>query len=310
MQIPEVVAAFLLEVEALRTPELHINPLSPEEAAQQSDAMAETSIFGELLGLVVLDDANDSNPYCYISRGLGAGMVLHHEHDGTIAIRFPDLASFGEELQSAVARGDDIQDLRHPPRLRHPDQATLRAELRARLTGGDDDAEPFARVFLPLLDPADVETLELASAAEDFAIRESAAEVMVRHPLPEHLPLAARLAVDGYAQVRTPARRVLVALKAPLPPLDSGPSKEDGQRPRRALGVCMIDLPDGKVRLLFDDLRRQGDAAPFAWSTKRHVTHLDVDLGALQRGQLDSARLADVGINVLGLLSRQRREDD
>lgn len=310
MQIPEVVAAFLLEVEALRAPELHINPLSPEEAAQQSDDMTETSIFGELLGLVVLDDAGDSNPYCYISRGPGAGMVLHHEHDGTIGIRFPDLASFGEELRSAVARGDDIHDLRHPPRLRHPDQAALRAELRARLTGGDDDAEPFARVFLPLLDPADVETLELATAADDFAIRESAAEVMARHPLPEHVALATRLALDGYAQVRTPARRALVALKAPLPPVAVGPSRDDGQRPRMALGVCMLDLPDGKVRLLFDDLRRQGDAAPFAWSTKGHVMHLDVDLGALQRGQLGSERLADIGINVLGLLGRQRREED
>jgi hypothetical protein len=219
MHIPDVVAAFLLEVEGLRTPELSINPLSPEEASRQSDGMA-TSIFGELLGLIVLDDASDSNPYCYISRGLGTGMVLHHEHDGTIAIRFPDLASFGEALRNAVVRGDDIHDLHHPPCAQHPDQAALRAELSARLTRGDDDAEPFARVFLPLLDPADVETLELAAAARDFAIRESAAEMMASHPLPEHVPLAARLAVDRYQQVRTPARRALAALKAPLPPLD------------------------------------------------------------------------------------------
>jgi hypothetical protein len=220
MHIPDVVASFLLEVEALRTPELGINPLSPEEASQRSDGMAETSTFGELLGLIVLDDANDSNPYCYISRGLGAGMVLHHEHDGTIGIRFPDLASFGEALRNAVARGDDIHELHHPPCTQHSDQAALRAELSARLARGDDDAEPFARVFLPLLDPADVETLELAAAARDFAIRESAAEMMASHPLPEHLPLAARLAIDRYPQVRTPARRALVALKAPLPPLD------------------------------------------------------------------------------------------
>jgi hypothetical protein len=310
MQIPEVVAAFLREVELLRTPELHINPLSPEEAAQQSTDLAKTSIFGELLGLIVLDDANDSNPYCYISRGLGAGMVVHHEHDGTVAVRYPDLVSFGEALRDAVVGGDDIRDLR-PARCKpHPDQAGLRAELRTRLTGKDPDAEPFSRLFLPLLDPSDVETLELAAAAHDFFIRESAGEAMARNPLPQHLPIATRLAVDPHPQVRTPARRVLVMLKAPLPPPTLRRRYEDdGQRPRTALGVSMIDLPEGMVRLVIDDLRRQGSDAPFGWSTKRFVFHLDVDMGALHRGQLDMQRLVDVGINVLGLLSRQRRED-
>jgi hypothetical protein len=307
MHIPEVVGAFLREVESLRTPELSINPLSPEQAAQRSAQLATTSLFGELLGLIVLDDAGDSNPYCYISRGLGVGMVLHHEHDGTVAIRFPDLASFGESLRNAVVLGHDIGELRGPPLPPHPDQVALRAELRARLTGDDPDAELFARVFLPLLDPADLETLELAAAAHDFLIRESAAEAMARHPLPVHLPLATRLAADSYPQVQTPARRVLVELKAPLPPPTL--NEADGQRPRTALGISMIELPDGKVRLFFDDLRRQGVAAPFAWTTTGFVTQLDVDLGALQRGQLDSERLADVGLNVLGLLSRQRREE-
>jgi hypothetical protein len=271
--------------------------------------MAKTS-FGELLGLIVLDDANDSNPYCYISRGPGTGMVLHHEHDGTIAIRYPDLSSFGEALREAVVCADDIRDLRHPPCQPHPDQAGLRAELRTRLTGQDPDAEPFARLFLPLLDPADVETLELAAAAHDFFIRESAGEAMARNPLPQHLALAARLAVDPHPQVQRPARRVLVALQAPLPPPTLRRRYEDdGQRPRVALGVSMIDLPEGMVRLVIDDLRRQGSDAPFGWSTKRFVFHLDVDMGALHRGQLDTQRLVDVGINVLGLLNRQRQED-
>lgn len=311
MDIPEVVATFLRELDALRIPELGINPLSPEESARQSAQLAKMSPFAKHLGLIVLDDANDSNPYCYVSRGLATGMVLHHDHEGDVLVRFPDLASFGDELRKLAVRGDHIDELRFAERLRLPDQAALRAELRERIAANDKWSEPFVRVFLPLLDPADVETLELAVSARDFYIREAAGHVMARAPLPAHLPLAQRLVVDTHRQVRTPARRVLVALKVPLPPPEpKGEYVDDGERPRTALCVSMIELPNGQVRVLIDDLQRQRSEPPFTWTAKRFETHVDVNRGTMYGGQpTDLRQEQDLGGYVLALLERQLRAD-
>jgi hypothetical protein len=311
MDIPEVVATFLRELDALRIPQLGINPLSPEESARQSAQLAKMSLFAKHMGLIVLDDANDSNPFCYVSRGLATGMVLHHDHEGDVLVRFPDLASFGDELRKLAVRGDHIDELRFAPRLRLTDQAALRAELRERLAANDKWTEPFARVFLPLLDPADVETLELAVSADDFYIREAAGHAMARAPLPAHLPLAQRLMADPQAQVRTPARRVLVALKVPLPaPEPDTAYVDDGQRPRTALCVSMLELPDGQVRVVIDDLQRQRTEPPFTWTAQRFEVYVDVNRGSMHDGQpTDPRQLADLGGYVLALLERQLRAD-
>ncbi|CAN5906957.1 hypothetical protein BH11VER1_BH11VER1_07900 [soil metagenome] len=60
------------------------------------------------LGLWALNDANDSNPYCYISKGPCQGGVILFSHDPEPEIRFSSLANFVRAISEAA----DLEDIR------------------------------------------------------------------------------------------------------------------------------------------------------------------------------------------------------
>ncbi len=62
MLLPTEVQEFLARTAVLRAPDRGINPLTPEQAIHESSAMQEIEVCEEL-GLIVLNDAQDSNPY-------------------------------------------------------------------------------------------------------------------------------------------------------------------------------------------------------------------------------------------------------
>jgi hypothetical protein len=277
MNVPEEVAAFLREIADVRDEKLSINPLSPEASAKASEQWAEVTLAGSL-GFVVLEDANNSDPYGYVTRGPGAGMVMHLAHDGIIKFAFPDLASFGAALRRAVANRTDIEDLRHATLPPLADQAALVAALRGWLEidatsnkrkSRADEAEFSIALYLPLLDPEDIDTLRAVALDSNFLMREAAADFMEANPRPAHIPVAEHLAVDNYAQVARPARRALDALGVAQPPLT--PKQEDviPLPDRGPIGgvLSVVDRPGGAARLTFDFARREGDGPASVWRT-------------------------------------------
>lgn len=93
------------------------------------------------LGLWALNDANDSNPYCYISKGPCAGAVMLFSHDPEPEIRFFSLASFISSI-SAVA---DLEDLRPEPDL----SFDLDSEIASLLEEDTDDSAFLLATYLP-----------------------------------------------------------------------------------------------------------------------------------------------------------------
>jgi len=211
MKLPDDVLAFLREAEALRDPGLRINPLSVDQCVLQTERCREIPIAAEL-ELIVLDDAGDSNPYCLITRGPAAGMVVHFCHDGDLQLCYPRLADFLAVLRVARTGQLDINDLPWRELEPHPDQARLVRCLTSYLRRDDENAAGLLEIHYPLLDATNLVVLRETASSVDFLIREIAARFLERHAMPVHRELAMWLASDSYPQVADPAKRVLKAI--------------------------------------------------------------------------------------------------
>ena len=205
---PEEVFTFFREAVHLRDPELQIHPLAADEARTYSAALQESDV-GATLGLVALDDANDSNPYCLITRGIARGMVVHYSHDPEPEIRFADLAGFRAALVAARDRRLSIDELPAEPVPPHMDQRTLANTLADLNRNEGDTAEFLLCLLVPLISPDQVPLLDQLGANSNFFVRESIARYIQARPRAEYREIAARLAVDPHPQVSDVGRKAL-----------------------------------------------------------------------------------------------------
>ena len=214
LELPKDVVEFLSVAASVRTPALRINPLSIEQCIANSTRIREIPVAAEL-GLVVLDDADDSNPYCLITLGPASGMVVHFSHDSEPTLAFPDLATFLHSLRAAVRDHRNIDHLERHRFSPLPNQPALRSTLHALLESDDDDAPLVVGILFPLLDPDERDTVLLAASHVDFLIREIAALFVEAHPAVHFREMARTLSEDSYPQVAGPGRRALQRIADP-----------------------------------------------------------------------------------------------
>jgi hypothetical protein len=214
LELPNDVVEFLSAAASVRTPALRINPLSLEQCIANSTRIRDIPVAVEL-GLIVLDEADDSNPYCLITRGPASGMVVHFVHDSEPTLAFPDLATFLHSLRAAVRDHRNIDQLRHHQFSPLPDQPALRSTLHFLLESDDEDAPTVVAILFPLLDPDEGEIVRLAASNIDFLIREVAALFVEAHPAAHFRQVAQALSEDAYSQVARPALRALQLIADP-----------------------------------------------------------------------------------------------
>jgi hypothetical protein len=94
--------------------------------------------------------------------------------------------------------------------------------------------------------------------------------------------------------------RVLDQIRQALEP-------DDGERGELGLGVSVVERPDGKVWLVFDDLRRAGTGPAYEWLPERFFTRLEVEMADVLDGQLDQETLANIGLAIAARLAARRR---
>ncbi len=215
LELPKDVVEFLNAAASVRTPALRINPLSLQQCIASSTHFREFFSIAAELGLVVLDDADDSDPYCLITRGPASGMVVHFSHDSEPTLAFPDLAAFLHSLRAAVRNNRSIDHLERHRFSPLPNQPALRSTLHALLESDDDDAPLILAILFPLLDPDERDTVLLAASHIDFLIREIAALFVEAHPAGHFRQVAQALSEDSYPQVAGPARRALRLIADP-----------------------------------------------------------------------------------------------
>src|SRR4051812_32322822 len=164
-------------------------PLSPEGAVRVTQQLWERASLAEAMGLVVLNDTDDSDHYCLATRGPAAGAVMFLPHDGGAEFAFPNLRALHDAMVRAASDGTEIWDVERAPPTPHPDQPGLREHLRSSMASRSRDTSNVVSMLLPLLDPEDIGTLRLLATDSDFLIRESVACFMSRAPRQSHLPL-------------------------------------------------------------------------------------------------------------------------
>ena len=94
----------------LHAPDLFINLLNLDDSLAYTDGIQHTFI-SKSLGLFVLDDANNSNPFCYVTRGPARGLILQLKHDDASAFAFSSLSSFLGAIADAIETRKTIDSL-------------------------------------------------------------------------------------------------------------------------------------------------------------------------------------------------------
>jgi hypothetical protein len=194
-------------------PELGISILPLADAIKYTRAIHERILLGKPMGLFVLDDANDSNPFCYVTRGPAKGCILHLYHDGYTAIEYSSLAAFITALKAAINEGVFIHALPSKDRRPKIDQDSLCDHLSGLIPAETDEAECELTVLAQLLDTARVDTVRSLSEHASFFVREAAARLLAEHPKAQLLGVAQSLANDLHPQVARPGKTALAAVK-------------------------------------------------------------------------------------------------
>lgn len=159
----------------------------------------------ERLGLWALNDANDSNPYCYISRGPCSGAVILFSHDPEPEIRFSSLAKF----ISALSEVDDLDDLHPEPGL----SFDLDSEIAALLDEDSEDSAFLLATYMPRAGSFSASNLSTLADHPDLLIRESFAGFLKNHGGASELEIATRLSKDGSPQVARAANSAVGAIR-------------------------------------------------------------------------------------------------
>ena len=194
----------------IRDLDLSINTLDVGSAVFCSEALADLD-YGAALGLIALDDANDSNPYCYVTKGPCAGLVFHLRHDGDPCFVFSSLDTFKDALRGLIANRKCIDDIVPESRFPSVDQGQLQAFLRSAVK--DEVVVEVICAYLPVLQEPLAELLANLADIDDFYLREALAEYIVARPQSEYLAVAEALAGDSHPQVARPGANALKAVK-------------------------------------------------------------------------------------------------
>jgi len=194
-------------------PHLGINVLSLDAAAKYTRAIHEHTLLGRPMGLFALDDANDSNPFCYVSRGPAKGCILHLYHDGTTSIEYASLRGFVDALHAAIVDGIYIDDLPNKNCRPEIDQNILGNRIVELAGIGTDEAECELIILVSLLDTARTSTINLLSKHENFFVREETANLIANYPNSLLIEAAEILAGDIHPQVARPGKAALSAVR-------------------------------------------------------------------------------------------------
>jgi hypothetical protein len=191
-------------------PELSINILSLPSAINYTAGIHRHAILGAPFGLIALEDANNSNPYCYVTKGPTAGSVMYLCHDGDSRIAFSSLRGFMAAIDTAIANRTRIDDLPRDPALAGLDRSDIVAHV-ARLAEGNGAIEEIC-VLVPLLSTTEAGLVNVLSQHPDFFVREVVAHLLVAYPNIDLFVAAERLAADPHPQVARPGKRALSAV--------------------------------------------------------------------------------------------------
>jgi hypothetical protein len=191
-------------------PELAINILRIRSAVEYTGGIHRFAILGPRLGLVALDDGNNSNPFCYITKGPVRGCVMQLRHDDDAVIAFSSLRGFMAVVDAAIVNRVHIDDITFDEAHSGLDRAGVVDHLMG--LGDDDEAVVEICALMPLISTNELELIEKLSYHVDFFVREAIANAIIARPNPALSRVAERLASDPHPQVSRPGQLAMAAV--------------------------------------------------------------------------------------------------
>lgn len=201
---PQDLVDYLSHGHFLNAPEQGIHCLNVADSLEQSEAFNSFGV-GSELGVWVLDDANDSNPHCYLSKGPCKGAVLKLCHDDEAQIVFSSLASFVNAMSNACANGIPIDDV---VQENTPSFDCLEA-LHALVLQDTDEAIALIDIYLKVTPVLDEALIDKLLRHVDFFVQASLAHWLLTHPHRAYLDVVQRLSAHPVDQVQSVGRECL-----------------------------------------------------------------------------------------------------
>lgn len=180
----------------LSCPELGIDILNSQSAIEVNDDDLGIPVF-ERLGLWQLNKTNTSNPFCYISKGVCAGMVMQYYHDEGSFIAFSSLNEFYKAIEEAI-KTDIYIDYIEPV---SPIKNKATEEIENLCDEDLDEAVFLIALYLTVCDEIPQRTKSKLVAHPDFFVKEEFALWLLKHPKAEDLAMAEQLSKDEINQV-------------------------------------------------------------------------------------------------------------
>ena len=79
--------------------------------------------------------------------------------------------------------------------------------------------------------------------------------------------------------------------------------RDDRVRGAEGVVVCVVELGDGRIRIVFDDVAVQTSKWPYAWTTEELFTWLECDTATFANASFSERQLADLGLTLVGRLA-------
>lgn len=198
----------------IEVPNLWINILDLEASLEYTKIIQEHTLLGKGLGLVVLDDANNSNPFCYVTCGATRGWILHFYHDDDPKFEFSSLLNFNQAIQDAISAQRDIDDLVVESDFSFIDQSALNDRLVWLATEDQEGMVEEIITLFPLLQTSPVASMKLLAKHNSFYVREALACHIREYPTPELADIARMLSRDSQPQVAQLGKAAFTAISA------------------------------------------------------------------------------------------------
>jgi len=160
------------------------------------------------LGLWILDNAEDSNPYCLITKGPFQGFVVHFSHDPEPVIAFDSLVRFIAETRRIGEAGGNIDNLEKG--IDHRRDISDIAELLVEQN--TEDAIFLLCLYMtgrPIISTVAQESI---AACEDFYAGEALAHWLNVEGMIKDLPIAEKLASNNNPQVSAPGKAAAISI--------------------------------------------------------------------------------------------------
>ncbi|QGJ69753.1 Hypothetical protein PBC10988_14400 [Planctomycetales bacterium 10988] len=191
-------------------PVLHFNLLPLEDALDFSISIQTHAYLGEPLGLFALEDANNSNPYCYVSKGPAKGTIYYLPHDGWPEFAYDSLEDFLTAIRKAIESGTYIDDLVHDKVLPSIDRHEV-ANYTEKLLEEDALVEEIV-AYIPLLDTKETKLFEKLVKHPEPCVLHAAASRVEESPQLALLDAATVLTNHPYPHVAQHGKKARAAI--------------------------------------------------------------------------------------------------